>query len=67
MTPDDDAALLLHLAALRDRCMATMSAIGEIQLRLARRAADRAETARIERDEFGPTIRDSLDDDGRSG
>jgi hypothetical protein len=62
MTPDPDAALLRELIELRDRCTATMNAIGEIQLALARRAADRAEAARIEREEFGPNIRYSLDD-----
>lgn len=60
MSADDDAALLRELADLRDRCQATLSAIGEVQLRLARRAADRAETQRMER-EFGPQTRTTLD------
>lgn len=63
MTPDDEAALLRELATLAARCQATLSHIGEIQLTLARRAADRAEVQRIEREEFGgPQVRTTLDE-----
>jgi hypothetical protein len=62
MTPDDDAALLRELAELSARCQATLAHIGEIQLAIARRAADRAETQRIERAEFGTKTRTTLDE-----
>ena len=60
MTNEEELALLRELTDLRDRCQATLSAIGQIQLMLARRAADRAETHRIEREEFGQ-VRTTLD------
>lgn len=60
MTPEEELALLRELASLRDRCEATMTAIGDLQLTLARRAADRAETQRLE-SEFGPEPRETLD------
>jgi hypothetical protein len=62
MTPEEELALLRELASLRDKCTAMMGAIGDIQLMLARRAADRAETQRIERAEFGPQTRTTLDE-----
>lgn len=62
MPAADDAALLRELAALRDRCLATMEHIAEVQLRLARASADRAEVARMERAEFRSETRTSLDD-----
>ena len=62
MTPADEAALLRELTDLRDRCQATMSAIGQVQLQLARRAADRAEVRRLDALEFGgPQVRTTLD------
>ena len=36
--------------------------IGEIQLRLAQADADRAETARLDAEEFGERVRWTLDD-----
>ena len=62
MTPEDEGTLLRELAALSARCQATMSAIGVIQLRLARRASDRAETERLDRLEFGDRVRTTLDE-----
>lgn len=61
MTPQEELALLRELAVLHEECQAKMARIGEIQLELARRAADRAETQRIEREEFGSQPRDTLD------
>ena len=43
------------------RCAAILAHIGEVQLRLAQRQAVRAEAQRMERAEFGPQTRESLD------
>ena len=61
MTPDDEGLVLRELAAMSARCQAMMAHIGAVQLELARRASDRAETQRLEREEFGPQIRTTLD------
>ena len=62
ITPEEELALLRELAEAATRCQETLSAIGNLQLMLARRAADRAEVLRIERAEFGPETRESLDE-----